>query len=65
VCVYIYIYIFGLADREKERESDRRKKEGGSERGARNYISGFEGSQALRTRPSGRSTAYDVGRAAP
>jgi hypothetical protein len=47
----------------RERERERERKWGGSERhymeGGKNYISGFEGSQAVPTRPSARGNAYD------
>jgi hypothetical protein len=55
-------------EREREREKKKKKKKKkvrrGSERhyilgGARNYISGFVGSQALPARPSFRGNAYD------
>jgi hypothetical protein len=50
----------------REREREREKKESGEVvrdttfgEGVRNYISGFEGSQAVPARLSGRGTAYD------
>jgi hypothetical protein len=53
---------------EREREREREDKESGEVvrdttfgEGARNYISGFVGSQAVPARPSGRSNAYDRG----
>jgi hypothetical protein len=46
------------------KQTEKKKKWGGSERHyiwgeARNYISGFEGSQAVPVRPSGTSNAYE------
>jgi hypothetical protein len=46
--------------KERERENGKILRDttfGGKER---NYISGFEGSQAVPARPSGRSNAYDL-----
>jgi hypothetical protein len=54
-----------VVDREKRRRGSRKERKWlGSERhyigvGVRNYISGFEGSQAVLARPPGRGNAYD------
>jgi hypothetical protein len=46
-------------ERERERESGEVVRDTTFGGGERNYISGFEGSQAAPTRPSGRGIKYD------